>query len=163
MGLGCVEVRGGRLVCIGHRLVRAKNAGDDDWPSRLKTIYQSVSTAILEWRPTVASVERVFFARNAESALKLGQARGAALAAVAMHDLPIFEYPATSVKQAVTSSGRAEKEQVYQMVRLLLGESLRALGELERHDSSDALAIAICHTQQNIRLSPSRMEGKTIS
>src|SRR5690606_18682150 len=107
-------------------------------------------------------VERVFFAKNAESALKLGQARGAALAAAAMHDLAIFEYPATSVKQAITSSGRAEKEQVYQMVRLLLGESLKVAGELERHDSSDALAIAICHTQQrNFRLAQARPEGTT--
>jgi crossover junction endodeoxyribonuclease RuvC len=148
MGLGCVEVRGSKLICIGHKLVRAKSANDESWGSRLKIIYQSVYDAINLWQPNVASVEKVFFAKNADSALKLGQARGAALAAVAMQDLEIAEYPATTIKQAITSSGRAEKEQVFQMVKLLLGDSLKAAGELERHDSSDALAIAICHTQQ---------------
>ncbi len=149
MGLGCVEIRGSKLICVGHKLIRAKNANDESWNSRLKTIYQSVTEAIHLWQPNAVAVEKVFFAKNADSALKLGQARGAALAAVAMHDIEIAEYPATSVKQAITSSGRAEKEQVYQMVRLLLGDSLKAAGDLERHDSSDALAIAICHTQQS--------------
>lgn len=162
MGLGCVESKGGRLVCVGHRVIRAKPAGDHVWTSRLKTIYQAIEDAIRDWQPEAVAVEKVFFAKNADSALKLGQARGAALAAASMLDIPIFEYPATSVKQAVTSSGRADKDQVYQMIRLLLGASLRAAGELERHDASDALAIAICHTQQNIRLASRRPEGRTI-
>jgi len=153
MGLACVEYKNQSFRCIGHKVVRVMSESDGTWGSRLKTIFLSVQEAIEVWQPDAVAVEEVFFAKNAQSALKLGQARGAALAAIAVLDLPLFEYSATTVKQTLTSSGRAEKMQVQNMVRLLLGASLREHGEFSREDASDALAIAICHAQQNHKLS----------
>lgn len=148
MGLGCVEIRGNTLVCIGHTVIHA-SAGADRWPERLKAIFEAVNAHVEVWAPNMVSAEQVFFAKNAQSALKLGQARGAALAAVARLDIPIHEYSATAVKQTLTGSGRAEKEQVQHMVKLLLGASLAAFGKITRFDASDALALAICHAQHS--------------
>lgn len=145
MGLGCVEARGSKLVCVGHAVIRIK---ETDWCKRLGEIFMAVDAAIQEWQPQAVAAEEVFFAKNAQSALKLGQARGAALSAVALKNIPLFEYAATQVKQSVAASGRADKDQVYRMIKLLLGPSLAELKALERHDASDALAIAICHLQQ---------------
>ncbi len=145
LGLGCVEARGSELLCIGHAVIKVHH---ENWGERLRLIFEAVDRAIIEWQPNAISAEEVFFAKNPQSALKLGQARGAALAAAAVKNLPIFEYPATKVKQAVAASGRADKEQVFRMIKMLLGKSLQALEPLERHDASDALAIAICHLQQ---------------
>lgn len=151
MGLACIESKGSALACVGHKTIRVLKESEGTWGSRLKVIFTSVTEAIQLWQPDAVSVEEVFFAKNAQSALKLGQARGAALAAAVILDLPVFEYSATLVKQTLTSSGRAEKEQVQHMVRLLLGASLNLQGAIERFDSSDALAIAICHAQQNYK------------
>ena len=148
LGLGCVELKGSSLTCIGHTVVRV-SAGAENWPQRLKAIFEAVNAHIEVWKPMAVSAEEVFFAKNPQSALKLGQARGAALAAVARLDIPIHEYSASTVKQTLTGSGRAEKEQVERMVKLFLGASLAACGPVARFDASDALAIAICHAQQN--------------
>ena len=145
MGLGCVAAHGSQLRCIGHRLVRVKPARDDSWAYRLRTIYQAVTEAITDWDVGTAAVENVFVSKNASSALKLGQARGAAMAAIAMADIPLAEYTPRSVKQALTASGGAGKEQVETMVRLLLGSSLEQAGPMAKADVSDALAVAICH------------------
>ncbi len=144
LGLGCVEARGSSFRWIGHQVVRVFTT-DKSLQARLKMIHASVQEAMRLWQPQVVAVEEVFFAKNAQSALKLGQARGAALVAPATLGLPIFEYPATLVKQTITGSGRAEKEQVQHMVQAIL----RAAGPLEfsRADASDALAVAICHLQ----------------
>lgn len=149
MGLACVEAHGNSLRWIGHRVVRV--VGDREIAPRLKLIHEAVEEAIALWKPTAVAVEEVFFAKNAQSALKLGQARGAAIASAALLDLPVFEYPATVVKQAVTGSGRAEKEQVERMVRAILGKSLPAGEEFKRADASDAVAVAICHLQHRHR------------
>lgn len=148
MGLGCVETHGSRLLCIGHSVIKVSAGGEKDLATRMRTIYLAVEKHIEVWKPEAVAVEQVFFAKNAQSALKLGQARGAALAAASMANLPVFEYSATLVKQTVAGSGRAEKEQVEKMVRLLLGTSLEARGKVQRLDATDALAIAICHAQQ---------------
>src|SRR3989344_2826262 len=92
MGLGCVEKRGSRLVCIGHRLVVVKTKKDQSWAERLRTIYAAISEAIDAWAPASAAIEDVFMHKNASSALKLGQARGAAIAAVAMRGLTLAEF-----------------------------------------------------------------------
>ena len=161
MGLGCVESRGKELVCVGHSVIHVKA---DSFADRLGVIFLAVQEAIALWQPTQVAAEEVFFAKNAQSALKLGQARGAAIAAAAVQGLVIAEYPATQIKQAVSGSGRADKDQVHRMIAILLGSSLKALPALERHDASDALAIAICHLQ-NVRLStklsqsPNRNKG----
>lgn len=148
MGLGCVETKGSAIQCIGQRTIVIP-AHADAWEKRLKDIFLAVQAAIAEWQPQAIAVEEVFFAKNAQSALKLGQARGAALTAAALSHLPVAEYSATLVKQTLTGSGRSDKSQVEAMVKVILGASLAKAGALARHDAADALAIAICHAQQS--------------
>ena len=93
-----------------------------------------------EWQPHEVAIEQVFVARNAASALKLGHARGAAISAIVMHELPVFEYTPAAIKQGLVGNGRAEKEQVQHMVRVILGLQ----GTLTL-DQSDAIAVALCH------------------
>jgi crossover junction endodeoxyribonuclease RuvC len=147
LGIGCVEAKGSTFTWVGHKLLRVNPGGDQPLSVRLKIINEGLTEALELWKPHAVAVEEVFLAKNAQSALKLGQARGASLVAAAMLDLEIFEYPATTVKQTVTGSGRAEKNQVQSMVRAILGRSLPAALVFEREDVSDALAVAICHLQ----------------
>jgi len=108
---------------------------------RLLGISAKLRELLETYRPEAVSIESMFFARNAQSAITLAQARGAALLTVAEFGIPVFEYPPTTVKQAVTGYGRATKEEVQKMVRILLKD--RALSG--KSDATDALAIAICH------------------
>jgi len=147
LGLGCVEAKGNSFTWIGHQVVRVREGKDISLSARLRAIHAGVEEAMKLWQPEAVAAEEVFFAKNPQSALKLGQARGAALLVGAMRNLPIFEYSATLVKQTVTGSGRAEKEQVERMVRALLGGHAKFTQEFERSDASDALAVAICHLQ----------------
>lgn len=119
---------------------------------RLGEIYTGLARIIEEFRPGEVGVEKVFMARNADSALKLGQARGAAITAAVNAGLPVFEYSARQVKQAVVGRGGAEKHQVAQMVTYLL-----KLEKTPAEDAADALAVAICHG--HLRLSLARMAG----
>lgn len=114
---------------------------------RLMQIHEELVALVREHEPGVAAVESVFHARNARSALKLGHARGAALLALARGGMPIEEYPPAQVKQALTGNGRADKEQVARMVRMIVG----ATGEVQA-DATDALAVAICHASMNPKL-----------
>ena len=107
---------------------------------RLAEIYRGVDQLIVQYQPHMLSIEEVFLARNPQSALKLGQARGVAIAAAVAHDLPVAEYAARRVKQVVVGTGRASKSQVQHMVRILL-----KLPAAPSEDAADALAIAICH------------------
>ena len=109
---------------------------------RLAQIFQGVSEIVRQYQPMHAAIEQVFMARNANSALKLGQARGAAIVAMANQGLTVAEYSARSIKQAVVGYGAAQKEQVQHMVKLLLN-----LSQAPGPDAADALAIAICHAQ----------------
>ena len=111
-----------------------------DFPARLGEIFHGVREVLVEWQPQQVAVEQVFVSRNAASALKLGQARGAAISAIVTLDLQVFEYTPAAVKQGLVGNGRAEKEQVQHMVRVILGmQGKMAL------DESDALAVALCH------------------
>lgn len=112
----------------------------DDFPLRLKQIFAGISDIVEEYQPAEMAIEQVFMHKNADSALKLGQARGAAICAVQLFDIPVFEYAARQVKQAVVGKGSADKLQVQQMVKILLGIT----GELQI-DASDALGISLCH------------------
>ena len=145
MGLACVKAEGRRFIYLGHRLVRVKEKADSSLEDRLRKIYFSVKDSIEEWKPDVASVENVFVAKNALSALRLGQARGSVLTVIAISGIPIYEYSTRSIKQSVTSTGAADKKQVERMVKLLLGSSLKEKDL--RHDVFDALAASICHIQ----------------
>lgn len=116
---------------------------------RLQIVFRGVSEIIREHGPVTMGIERVFMARNADSALKLGQARGAAIVAAAEAGLEIAEYTASQVKQAVAGTGGANKEQVMMMVMHLL-----KLTQKPQIDASDALAIALCHAHTRSSLIP---------
>lgn len=118
---------------------------DADAPlcDRLLAIHDGVSALIARYAPSVVAVEGVFVARNVGSAMKLGQARGAALVAASRAGLPVFEYAPAEVKLSVVGHGRAEKSQIQAMIRIILG-----LPQVAQADASDALAVAICHCQR---------------
>lgn len=119
-------------------------------PERIKEIYDGLHQVIRQHRPTEVAIEQVFMSKNADSALKLGQARGAAICAAVNAGLPVHEYAARQVKQALVGKGSAEKSQVQHMVRFLLG-----VKEVLPADASDALGIAMCHIhhrQTHLRL-----------
>jgi crossover junction endodeoxyribonuclease RuvC len=137
-GYGIVEQSGNRLIHIDNGAIFTDTAVD--FPGRLKQIFDGLSEVIARYKPDGAAIENIFFASNAQSALKLGQARGAAIVAAVHCGLPVAEYSALQVKQAVVGQGRAEKGQVQKMLKALLG-----LPEIAQADASDALAVAICH------------------
>jgi len=138
-GYGIVEERedGLHAVCFGAITPPVGLP----FAQRLLRIHRELQTLINNVRPDCAAVEAVFFARNVQSALRLGQARGVALLVLAEAGMSIHEYSALEVKQAVTSYGHAQKEQVQEMVRLLL----RLADTPRPADAADALAVAICH------------------
>jgi crossover junction endodeoxyribonuclease RuvC len=140
-GYGLVEGRGDRLTLVECGIITTP-AGDP-LPRRLHALHTGLAHLIEQHHPQSAAVEELFFARNARTALAVGQARGVVLLALTETGLPIFEYTPLQVKQAVTGYGRAEKQQVQAMVRVLLG--LSAVPEPD--DAADAVAVAICHLQ----------------
>ena len=143
-GYGIVEHAGNKVSFLHCGTLRL---GSAEIPERLGAIYSGLAGVIAQWQPDEVSVEKVFMARNPDSALKLGQARGAAIVAAALQDIPVFEYAARSVKQAVTGKGSADKTQVQHMVKHLL-----KLPGTPQADAADALAIAITHAHANQNL-----------
>lgn len=110
-------------------------------PQRLQTIYRELVALARQWQPEAAAVEELFFSSNARTAMSVGQARGVALLALADAGLEVAEYSPLAVKQALTGYGKADKRQMQEMTRLLLG-----LAEIPRpDDAADALAVAVCH------------------
>jgi crossover junction endodeoxyribonuclease RuvC len=137
-GYGLVEKIGNRLRHIDNGAIITDSKAP--MPERLQVIYRQLNRIIDEYAPQAVAVERIFVAKNALSALKLGHARGVAMLAGVNAGLPVAEYSAVEVKNAVVGYGRAAKTQVQHMVRVLL-----ALPEIAQEDASDALAVAICH------------------
>lgn len=138
-GYGCVETDGRRHTLVACGAITA--AAGDSFPQRLERIHRELTSLIAALRPDCIAVETLFHAANARSALRLGHARGVAILAAVQAGCPIAEYTPAEVKRAVVGYGRAEKHQVQQMVKLLLG-----LGRAPTpHDAADALAVAICH------------------
>jgi crossover junction endodeoxyribonuclease RuvC len=135
-GFGVIECRGADYVHVAHGCL---NVGGALMAERLRLIFDGLQALIGEHQPAEIAVERVFVNRNVESALKLGQARGAALCAVP-RGLPVFEYAPRAIKLALVGSGAAEKSQVAHMISTLL----RLPGRIGP-DASDALAVAVCH------------------
>jgi len=135
-GFGVIECRGADYVHVAHGCL---NVGSAVMAERLRLIFDGLQSLIDEHQPAEVAVERVFVNRNVESALKLGQARGAALCAVPK-GVPVFEYAPRAIKMALVGSGAAEKPQVAHMITTLLRLSGR-IGP----DASDALAVAVCH------------------
>jgi len=136
-GFGVVDRAGQRVAYVASGVIRTPDAA---LPDRLKAILDSLSSVIAEHRPDQVAVEKVFVNVNPESTLLLGQARGAAICAAVSCRLPVSEYTALQVKQAVVGKGHAAKVQVQHMVRRLL-----ALPGDPSSDAADALACAICH------------------
>lgn len=120
---------------------------DSDLSSRLLVLNKSLSELIEEYTPNQAAIEQVFVGKNANSALKLGHARGVALLVVAQADLSVSEYSAKVVKKAVTGTGSADKRQVQTMVSRIL-----KLSNIPPPDASDALAVALCHSYSNNKI-----------
>lgn len=136
-GWGLVEHGAGRSRCIDHGRIHLDGG---ELPPRLLRIFTEIGQVIGHYRPDEAAIEEVFVNRNVASALVLGQARGAAICALASAGLSVAEYAASQIKSAVVGTGRAEKAQVQHMIRILL-----ALPETAPADASDALAVALCH------------------
>ncbi|CAA0078987.1 Crossover junction endodeoxyribonuclease RuvC [BD1-7 clade bacterium] len=136
-GFGVVHSHAGKHTYIASGVIRV---GDYIFAERLRRIYESLQTIIEEHCPQIMVVEQVFMSNNANSALKLGQARGAAITAGAMADLRVEEYSARQIKQAVVGTGAADKHQVQHMVKHIL-----KLSKTPQEDAADALAAALCH------------------
>ena len=136
-GYGIVAVKERSVSYVSSGCIKADLG---DMPQRLGTIYRGVCELITQFHPSEVAIEEVFLAKNPASALKLGQARGVAIAAAVASELPVSEYAARRVKQSLVGSGRASKEQVAHMVRVILG-----LPGAPQADAADALAIALCH------------------
>lgn len=140
-GYGVIKQNGRQLIYLGSGCIRTS---EKELPGRLKQIYAGVSEIITQFQPDEFSIEQVFMSKNADSALKLGQARGSAIVAAVNADLPVYEYAARLIKQAVTGSGAADKAQVQHMVMSML-----KLPGKPQADAADALGAAICHANVN--------------
>jgi len=136
-GFGVIDKNGSKLSYVASGRIRTPDAGLD---RRLKAILEGLGEVIAEHRPAQVTIEKVFVNVNPVSTLLLGQARGTAICAAVLHGLPVAEYTALQVKQAVVGNGHAQKRQVQDMVRRLL-----QLGADPSPDAADALACAICH------------------
>ena len=137
-GYGIIDKVGNRLVHVDNGAIFTDS--QKDFPMRLQRIFRGLTEVIEQYHPDAVAVENIFFATNVQSALKLGQARGAAIVAGVNAGLPVYEYTALQVKQAVVGHGRADKQQVQKMLKVLLN-----LPEIAQEDASDALATAVCH------------------
>jgi crossover junction endodeoxyribonuclease RuvC len=144
-GFGVLEKTGQRLTYITSGCIRTKDAGE--LPERIRAILEGLGQVIAEMQPAQVAVEKVFVNVNPQSTLLLGQARGAAICAAVIRNLPVAEYTALQVKQAVVGNGHAKKEQVQEMVRRLL----KLPGD-PSPDAADALACAICHAHGGLGL-----------
>lgn len=144
-GYGLISVESGRTIYVASGVIKIQSVLS--LPERLKVIFDSVSEIIETHQPQEFAIENVFMSKNASSALKLGQARGAAIVAAVNHDLPVSEYDARKIKQSVVGTGAADKLQVQHMVKTLL-----KLAQSPQEDAADALAVALCHinTQQHM-------------
>lgn len=146
-GFGIVDITGTKTKAVHWGNIPTRG----DHSNRLKTIYTKVGNLVRDYQPAEIAVERVFLHRNADSALKLGQARAAAICGTFAIDAKIHEYSPRHIKKAVVGTGAAEKSQVQHMIQILLG-----IREKIQSDAADALAIAVCHaherTAQNVLL-----------
>ena len=156
-GFGLIDNQANRIDYIDSGNIRVSG---DSFPQRLGNIFAAVGDVIRQHHPQQMSIENVFMSRNADSALKLGQARGAAICAAHQAGLEIAEYAPREIKQAIVGNGAGSKEQVQHMVKRLLGirQDLQA-------DEADGLAIAICHaqfyaTQQKTGIDPSLLKRR---
>lgn len=136
-GYGVIDSDGLRHNYVTSGFISVKG---DELPERLGAIFNEISVIISEWQPQTMGVEQVFVNKNVDSALKLGQARGAAICAGINAQLDVGEYTPRAIKKAVVGNGSADKQQIQQMMKILL-----KLDFLPQSDEADGLAIAVCH------------------
>lgn len=141
-GFGIIDVVGREQIYVVSGCI--KTIPNDELAGRIGIIVQHISEIIETYRPTQAAIERVFVNVNPKATLMLGQARGAAVAALVLHGLPVYEYTALQVKQAVVGQGKAAKEQVQHMVVQML-----KLSGTPQADAADGLAVALTHALRN--------------
>ncbi len=148
-GFGLIETQGQHLHYLASGTIRTTDAPSDDLPTRIGVLFHGLKEVIEHYQPEVAALELVFVNVNPQATLKLGQARGACLAALVQADLTVYEYTPLQVKRAVAGHGKAAKAQVQEMVRRLL-----SLPGLPGPDAADALGLAItyAHTAQAMNL-----------
>lgn len=140
-GYGVISQQGQKLTYVGSGCIRVEA---DNLADKLHIIFNGVGEVIRQFKPQLFAIEQVFMARNPDSALKLGQARGAAIVAATTNNLPVAEYSARQIKQAVVGTGSADKTQVQLMVKTLL-----KLPGTPQADAADALAVAMCHAHSH--------------
>ena len=138
-GFGIVQSRGAKVSYVTSGCIVLPKA---DMSERLNQIYQDVSELITQFSPSELAIEKVFVGKNVDSALKLGQARGAAIVACTQQGMTVAEYTPRTIKSSVVGRGNAIKSQVQHMVTAILG-----LPSIPKEDAADALAVAICHAQ----------------
>ena len=151
-GYGVIEQQGRKFTYLGSGCIKAISAGED-LGARLQTIFAGVSELIIQFKPDMFAIEQVFMATNPDSALKLGQARGAAIVAATNSGMTIAEYSARQIKQSVVGTGAADKTQVQHMVKSIL-----KLPGTPQADAADALAVALCHAHSHDSIS--KMSGQ---
>lgn len=152
-GYGVIESRNGSFRLLEYDVVR--NTSDKKMPIRLKAIYSKLCEVIDRYHPDEFAIETAFYGKNAQSALKIGHARGVSILAAVNHEIPTTEYSPREVKRAVVGNGAASKDQVSYMVRSLL--KLRAAPKF--YDATDALAVAICHFHRAGHVKPAKKTG----
>ncbi|NLM44086.1 MAG: crossover junction endodeoxyribonuclease RuvC [Clostridiales bacterium] len=139
LGYGLIEMKGNKFVLLHSGAIITQS--NISMPDRLSCIYDGLNSLLEEYNPDAYAIEELFFNKNIKTALTVGHARGVAILAASNHKIPIYEYTPLQVKQAIVGYGRAEKKQMQQMVKLLLG-----LDQMPKPDDvADALAVAICH------------------
>jgi crossover junction endodeoxyribonuclease RuvC len=139
-GYGVVEKIGSNIISIDYGSIKANK--NQTFAQRLLTIHCKIMDIILKYQPDEMAIEEVFYSKNIKSAIRIGEGRGIVFLCAAAANIPITEYAATVIKKAVVGNGNAKKEQVQEMVKIILN-----LPEIpEARDASDALAIAICHS-----------------
>jgi len=141
-GLGIIEVKNNSLSFIASHTIYSSPS--DQISVRLQHFHKNLIEIVSAYKPDVAAVEETFVNKNPLSSLKLGHVRGALILTAGICNLPVFEYSATAIKKAVVGIGRAEKEQVQMMIKILLPKA-----QFKTEDEADALAAAICHNSHH--------------
>ncbi|MBI4547304.1 MAG: crossover junction endodeoxyribonuclease RuvC [Ignavibacteriae bacterium] len=144
-GYGIIESRNGKVKVLSSDAI--KNDSTKSMPLRLKLIYTRLAEVINKYHPDEFAIETAFYGKNAQSALKLGHARGVAMLAAVSHEIPTQEYSPREVKKAIVGNGNASKQQVQYMVKSLL--KLKQVPKY--YDTTDAIAVALCHLQRVIQ------------
>lgn len=139
VGYGIIDIKGSKAIMIDYGVI--KTEAELDLPERLKIIYNLLTELIEAYKPDEVAIEELFFNKNVKTAITVGHARGVQILACKMQGLEIFEYTPLQIKQAITGYGRADKNQIQEMVKFLLN-----LSEIPKpDDASDALAVALTH------------------